>query len=134
MEAALTRQVAAGASAQTIAAIACAAWQRVDDALSPIVGRQGVAALFKRSLHLAQAKHPKLAAVATADTSPGDFSALHAVLASQSGADAAALNTAVLTAFRDLLYSLIGAALTEQLLTPVWAPSYTDAPAQDHPT
>lgn len=133
MEAALTRQVAAGASAQAIAAAARDAWQRVDNALSPIVGSQGVAALFKRSLHLAQANHPTLATVTAADTSTGNFGALHTVLASQSSADAVALNTALLTAFCDLLYSLIGATLTEQLLTPVWAHPSTDAPAQDHP-
>lgn len=134
IEAALAHQAAAGAGADAIADAACEIWHKVDAALSPIIGRQGVAVLFKRSLHLSRIAHPALAAAAAADASPGDFRALRAVLAQQTSLDAAALNTALLATFYDLMSSLIGAALTERLLTPVWASPSTDAPAQDSST
>ena len=134
IEAALARQLAEGLQAEVIADTACELWRRIDASLSPIVGRHGVAALMKRSLHLTRTAHPLLAAAANADARPGDFRALREVLAGQAGAEAAALNAALLSTFYDLLSSLIGATLTERLLDPVWALPFTDAPAQDSPT
>ncbi|WP_157281482.1 hypothetical protein [Pelomonas sp. Root1237] len=134
IEAVLARQLAEGASAAVIADASCEVWRRIDAALSPIVGRHGVSALLKRSLHLTRTAHPALAAAANADARPGDFRALRAVLAGQASAEAAALNAALLGTFYDLLSSLIGATLTERLLDPVWAPPSTDAPAQDSQT
>lgn len=134
IEAALTRQVEAGADSEVIADAACEFWRRIDATLSPIIGRHGMAALFRRSLHLTLVAHPSLATAAAATSAPGDFTALRAVLAGHAGADAVPLNAALLATFCDLLSSLIGATLTERLLNPVWADLSTDAPAQDSPT
>ncbi|WP_157256545.1 hypothetical protein [Pelomonas sp. Root1217] len=134
IEAVLARHLAEGVSSAVIADAACELWRRVDTSLSPIIGRHGVAALLKRSLHLTSAAHPALLVAASADTRPGDFRALRAALAGQASAEAAALNAALLGTFYDLLSSLIGATLTERLLDPVWASPSTDAPTQDSET
>lgn len=134
MEAVLARQVAAGASPEVVADAACELWRRIDANLSPIIGRHGVAALVKRSLHLTRISHPALSAAASADARPGDFRALRAALAAQASADAAASNAALVSTFYDLLSSLIGATLTERLLDPVRTGPSTDAPARDSST
>ena len=59
---ALAQQARGGAGAGQIADTVVAVWRRVDAALLPIVGQRGVAALYKRSLHLANAAHPWLGA------------------------------------------------------------------------
>jgi len=106
--------------AQT-ADLAIATWRKIDDALSPIIGHAGTAALFKRSLYLAGADQPALTAMAEVETAPGDFALLRETLAQQSSAHAAAaVQAALLQTFLDLLTSLIGSALTERLLRSVW--------------
>lgn len=110
---------AQGASASSIADAAVAIWRDVEDALSPIIGCSGVAALYRRSLHLARGTHPCLVDTDGADREPAGFPALHRVLCLQSAADAVAANDALLQTFYDLLASLVGATLTERLLRSV---------------
>jgi hypothetical protein len=106
--------------AQT-ANLAIATWRKIDDALWPIIGHAGMAALFKRSLYLARTDHPPLTALVDAETAPGDFTSLGEVLAQQSRVEIArAMQAALLKTFLDLLTSLIGAELTERLLRSVW--------------
>jgi hypothetical protein len=106
--------------AQT-ADLAVATWRKIDDALSPIIGRAGMAALFKRSLYLAGADQPALTALVDVEIAPGDYAPLRQTMTQQSGADAAAnVQAALLKTFLDLLTSLIGAELTERLLRSVW--------------
>ena len=126
IEAALAHLVASGADAASVADAACGAWRGVKAALSPVIGQHGVAALFKRSLHLTRIEHPGLSEAYAADE-PGDFMALHQSLSSLTSANAAAANSALLNTFYDLLSSLIGAALTERLLRPA-----LDNPSIDH--
>jgi len=104
-------------SAQT-ADLAVATWSKIDDALWPIIGHAGMAALFKRSLYLARSHQPALTAMVEAELAPGDFALLREILAQQ--ADAAAVQANLLKIFLDLLTSLIGAELTERLLRSVW--------------
>jgi hypothetical protein len=100
--------------------LAIATWHKIDDALSPIIGRAGMAALFKRSLYLARADQPVLTALVDVEIAPGDFASLRETLTQQSSPDAAtAVQAALLKTFLDLLTSLIGAELTERLLRPV---------------
>lgn len=107
-------------SAQT-ANLAIATWRRIDDALWPIIGHAGMAALFKRSLYLARADQPALTALMDVEITPGDFTPLRETLLQQSSADAAAaVQAALLKTFLDLLTSLIGAELTKRLLRSVW--------------
>lgn len=101
--------------------LAIATWRKIDDALWPIIGHAGMAALFKRGLYLAGADQPALMAMVEDEIAPGDFALLRETLAQQSSAQAAAaMQAALLKTFLDLLTSLIGAALTERLLRSVW--------------
>jgi len=120
-----------GADAARIADAAASTWRRVDEALAPIVGSRGVAALFKRSLFLTRAAHPCLATVDEQANPPETFAALRAALAQQSPPAGSAAHDALLLAFRDLLGKLIGAPLTERLLQSVSDPSSSGHAAQD---
>lgn len=107
--------------AQT-ADLAIATWRKIDDALWPIIGHAGMAALFKRSLYLARADQPVLTALVDVEIAPGDYAPLRETMTQQSSADAAAtVQAALLKTFLDVLTSLIGAELTERLLRSVWA-------------
>lgn len=100
---------------------AASTWRRIDDALWPIIGRAGVAALFKRSLYLARAKHPCFAVMYDATATPNEFALLRETLAQQPRAEAAAAHDGLLAIFLDLLSNLIGESLTRRLLRSVWA-------------
>jgi len=104
-----------------IADAAVATWRAIEEALAPIVGRGGVAALYKRSLHLGRAARPWLAPAPDAQPGAPAYTSLQAALSARPAADAAAAQGAVLKHFRDLLASLIGAALSERLLAPALA-------------
>ena len=127
----LARQAAAGGQADAISASAVAAWRGIDAALSPIIGRGGVSALFERSLYLASAQHPALIAAHDDALLSGDFAALQVVYARSGGADAAAAHGALLVTFCGLLTGLVGEPLTARLLQPVWDTLQGGDPAKD---
>ena len=116
---------AAGASpgpdAAQIAQSWVGVWQEIERVLAPIVGMGGVAALYRRSLHLAGADHPWLEGGIDRVGHGIDLPALQAAMAKRSSADAAAGGRALLQSFRELLTSLIGGALSERLLGAVLA-------------
>jgi hypothetical protein len=116
---------------RAIAARAVAAWTSIDAALSPVVGRRGVAALYKRSLHLTTAEYPWLASASQAASEPGDFSALEQAIGQQAIADGRAAHAAVIKKFREMLANLIGDSLTARLLQPVWTNVANGLDAQD---
>ncbi len=108
-----------------------AMWLEIDTALRPIIGQGGVAALYKRSLHLTTPAYPWLASTHEGVQAPMDLAALKAIFAQQSNASAAAGSRALLHTFNELLASLVGPSLTERLLRSVWANSFSGQPAQD---
>ncbi|MDF2466021.1 MAG: hypothetical protein K0Q43_4256 [Ramlibacter sp.] len=123
-----------GAGAQGIADAAVAVWAAIDGALSPVIGTRGNAALYKRTLHLARAQFPWLAAAYEGAVQPGDYSALRAALAQQTATDASQAHDALLRIFNDLLADLIGRSLTKRLLQAAWSPnSYGNAVQDDSP-
>ena len=115
----LVFRVEKGADAGEIADAIVATWRKFDAALNPIIGHGGVAALYKRSLTLAAQAHPWLAGAHEGVQTAMDLVALKAVLAQQCSADADAGGSALLKTFYQLLTGLIGASLTEQLLSSV---------------
>lgn len=127
----LARRVGPAADAAQIAAAVFAIWAEIDDALTPILGPRGVAALYQRSLHLAALAHPGLAAPDEADPPAIGPAALKATLARRSSAAAAVAGNAFLQTFHDLLASLIGPSLSERLLRAAWENSSGTPPAQD---
>lgn len=131
MAAPLANRVGTDASAAQVADAVVATWQEIDAALNPIVGRKGVAALYKRSLYLTGAAHPWLAGMHEGAQAAIDLAALKSVLAQQSSADAALGGNALLQTFYQLLGSLVGPSLTERLLRSVWEHTSRGPPAQD---
>jgi hypothetical protein len=111
---------AEGVDASRIIDMTISRWLDIDSALSPIIGRPGVAALFERSIHLACADHACLADLHENPFQSGDFNELRRSLAHETSANAAAANDAVLCTFQALLTNLIGVALVERLLGKVW--------------
>lgn len=98
------------------AAGAASTWRAIDAALSPVIGQRGVATLYQRSVQRAAATVPCLLAARDEAMQPGDFAALHALLAALPITEATAANDTLLQTFYDLLASLIGPSLTERLL------------------
>jgi hypothetical protein len=117
--ASLTRLAAEGADALRIADSAVAVWRELDATLSPIIGRRGVEALFKRSLLLTVPAHSSLIAAHWIVETEEDIDSLRTALKQQSVANAIATNGALLQQFVDLLTTLIGESLTERLLQSV---------------
>ena len=120
-----------GGDAAQIADAIVSTWQKIDAALSPIIGQGGVAALYKRSLYLTGQAHPWLAGMHEGVETAMDLAALKSLLAQQSSANAAAGGGALLQTFSELLTSLVGPSLTERLLRFVWPNSFSAPPAQD---
>jgi hypothetical protein len=106
-------------------------WQAFEAALTPILGKRGVAALYQRSLHRARASHPWLCDPDETIPATIDLAALQAAIAGRDRESAAAGGRAFLQAFHDLLASLVGPSLTGRLLRPGWARPVRDTPAED---
>jgi len=119
----LARKVGAGADSGELAETIAATCRGIDDALAPIIGRRGVAALYKRSVHLSSRTYSWLAAGTEEGVATSmDVASLTSLLARQTSADAAAAGTLLLQTFHTLLTTLVGPSLTERLLRSVWAP------------
>lgn len=127
----LARRVGLDANAAQVADAIGAIWEQIDDALTPIIGSQGVVALYKRTVRLTCALHPWVAGGLEGIASELDPMVLKSVLARRSGAEAAAAGSAFLHIFHDLLASLVGPSLTERLLRSAWANPLSGPPAQD---
>jgi len=120
---------APGASPAELAEDVVVAWKQADAALSPVLGQQGVAALYQRSLQLAAEAYPWLAEARGAAM---DLEALRQVVAGQDSAGAEAGGGALLEAFNAMLGNLVGPFLTSQLLLGV-RNNPSSALAQDDP-
>jgi hypothetical protein len=113
---------------------ATAIWRDLDSALSPVIGRAGVAALYRRSLQVSSARYPCLASAQAVGLWPGDLLVLSTVLSQQTGVGAASANGALLQCFSTLLAELIGPVLTERLIGFAHSPSRSGHAAQDTPS
>ncbi|MCQ4319782.1 hypothetical protein [Stutzerimonas stutzeri] len=127
----LTRRVGPNADAAAVAQTIISILQDIDSSLTPIVGQQGVAALYRRSLHLCLSNHPHLASTYDGMQASLDLTVLQAVLVKQSEAEALFFGEVLLTTFHELLITLIGPSLTTRLLRGVWEPSSSETPAQE---
>ena len=130
----LSRSATGGASAGQMGEMIVSAWQQVDAALAPVIGQRGVTALYQRSLHLAGGTHASLRSLQAGGLDAMNLDALGAALAHLDSAQAAAAGGALLVAFHGLVGSLIGAALSGQLLRGVWTQFFGGSPAQDPPS
>ena len=127
----LAGRVTDGADAEEVADAIAAVWQEIDQALHPIIGHRGVAALYSRSLNLTAVTYPWLAIDQPAVPAAIDPSGLRSALVQQTAAGAAAGGNALFHTFHDLLASLVGTSLTDRLLRSVWTHSSPGSPAHD---
>lgn len=109
----------------------CRIWQGVGNELSPIIGRQGVAALWRRSVLITQPSHTWLDQVVRPSLEQSDFELLRAALISQPRIAAIEANDALLRSFYDLLSGLIGESLTDRLLSAVLPQPTAGSAVQD---
>ena len=125
------QRIGEASDARAVAEAAAGTWDQVAAALVPVIGVRGVYALFNRALNLISATSPWL----VIDGGQGDDGArvaeFKACLESQEAAVAAEAARAVLAKFIELLSGLIGAALTERLLMPIWAAEAPVAKVED---
>ncbi|WP_259696267.1 hypothetical protein [Pseudomonas brassicacearum] len=129
--ASLAHRVGPNADIATVAQAIASILQDMDAALTPIIGQQGVVALYRRSLHLCASSHPRLAGTYDSVQVSLDLTALKSVLVEQSEADVLFFGEVLLTTFYELLTTLIGPSLTARLLRGVWEPSLSDTPSQE---
>lgn len=115
---ALNAFVSRGATNAHVSDAIVSTWQEIEAALSAIIGAKGVAALYSRSVFLVQPRHPWLGAAGAEPRM--DLVQLRYALERQDRADVATAAGAHLEEFYELLASLIGPALTAQLLRGVW--------------
>ena len=127
----LARHAADGANSAQLADAVVSIWQDIDAALRPILGQRGVASLYRRSLHLATTAHPWLTDMRGANQTGLDLASLQAAFARQDSGTASTAGGDLLQTFYELLASLVGTSLTEQLLRSIWANSSSGEPAQD---
>jgi hypothetical protein len=113
---AFARLAADGADAADIAKEAAATWRDMHGILAAIIGETGVAAVFRRSLYLAQADFAWLAPVYKTSAPADLFASLQSELAKQSSLQALAGNGELLHHFITILNTLIGESLVQRLL------------------
>ncbi|QKG69789.1 hypothetical protein HP062_16560 [Pseudomonas sp. B14-6] len=103
----------------------------MDSALMPIIGQQGVAALFRRSLLLCATAHPRLANAYQSAQIDTNLTELKSVIVQQSSVEALFFGGVMLTTFYELLTTLIGPSLSARLVRDVWDNSLSVPPAQE---
>ena len=118
--AALERQVRSGAPATQIAGAVAATWRNAQQCLTPVIGPQGVAALYKRSLVLTGRSYPWLAELHQGVPSGVDLTTLTSALAARETAEAAQAGGEMLQTFYGLVAGLIGRSLSHRLLRFMW--------------
>jgi len=128
---ALIRRLEGAVDAHAVAERMVATWHALDDALSPILGPMGVAALYARTVHLSAARHPWMKDAVRSGAPRMDVGDLTRLIATQEVTHASAASATLLRHFCDVLAGLIGPSLTSRLLAGVPAPSPSSTPAQD---
>ncbi|MHC8400603.1 hypothetical protein ACYZTX_14275 [Pseudomonas sp. MDT1-17] len=102
-----------------------------DASLVPIIGPKGVAALYRRSLHLSTSLHPCLLDTYIPLADPLDLIDLNAILILQNRNDAIFFCQELLKALYELLATLIGSSLSRRLLLDVWDNDLSAPPSQE---
>lgn len=123
-------RVGSDATTAQVAAASSAVWTEICVHLDPILGRRGVAAIYRRSLMLNRPTHIWLASL---PENPGrvDIPGLASALSELPPKQALAASDDLLRTFHQLLTTLIGASLTDRLLRSVWTPPSGAPPDQD---
>jgi len=117
----LARRTGEDLDAEKIGSTALFVWSDLDEALLPIIGRSGVAVLYKRSLQITLGAYPCLIyAYDEAERAGKAHAGLDIALSQQTSEHALEALSALLIAFHELLTYLIGSSLSERLIQSVW--------------
>jgi hypothetical protein len=106
-------------------------WAEIDEALFPVIGHRGVAALYQRSLFVAGREHKWMMKAYEGVRAEINLPALRIALIQQTNTNAAAGCSMLLQTFHEIVISLVGALLCERLLRSVWANTSSGTSAQD---
>lgn len=111
-----------GGSSDPAASVAAAdrACRRLKDHLLDLLGSEGVYALLRRALHLAEREQPLLAEVAVSREPATCFINLAESLAASTDEEAAAAASSILTHVLDLLVMLFGRELGMKPVRKLW--------------
>lgn len=99
--------------------------------LVPIIGPKGVAALYRRSLHLSLSLNTRLAATYQSLADPLDLAELKSIFIQQDQRDVIFFGEELFKALYELLVKLIGSSLSRRLLLDVWDPDLSTPPSQE---
>jgi hypothetical protein len=129
----LTRRIGdiADADTEKVADAIVVVWLEINQALHPIIGYRGVAALFNRSIKIAIREFPWLGDGHQGVLASVDAPALKASLLRQAPDTALAGGVVLFVTFHELLASLVGPSLTDQLLCAVWTQPSGVPPEQE---
>lgn len=117
--------------ADLVANLIVLAWEEIGRVMQSIVGKNGVNALFHRSIEITSTAYPWLAAASKDPQSAINLDALRATLLEQETSHFAAASDTLLQHFYHLLTNLIGFSLTERLLRPALNPLLNGAATKD---
>lgn len=116
----ITQLLECDASTCEIAAVAADKWKQLDAGLKPIIGCRGLDAIYTHGAQLTAEDFPWLHVVDAHMRPFAGFEWLEAQLAKQEPEIAVAANATFYNNVCDLLASLVGAPLTERLLTSIF--------------
>lgn len=119
---AFTDQVKVGQDAEDIADTIVSAWGNISVVFQSVIGRQGITALFHRTIEVSALSYPWLAEAIKEAAPSIDLERLRSVLLKQDMIHFAEASDSMLQQFYGILTELIGLSLTERLLRPVLDP------------
>lgn len=121
------------ADPHAIADAAVQAWIRVASELTPVIGTQGVRALYGRCMALARSTYAWLPAGDFATSQAKALANLRESLEARGPSDAIEAGTASLVFLAELLGTMIGEGLTIRLLSSAWGQEVPDKTKQELP-
>ncbi len=95
-------------------------WERIAFHLTPLIGVSGFHTLYARALHLASPHCPGFSSVQPGLSVEALFQTLKEDLGALAHGDAEHCGNALLNTFTDLVESMIGEVLMEQILRSAW--------------
>jgi len=122
----IARRAGPHADARAVAQASLQLWLHMAAQLEPVIGARGVDALFGRALHLTGKAYPWLTGPGPGGGSALSLDLVRQRLEEQAAGHATGAACALLTAFTELLATLIGDSLTNRLLAPAWEPPAAD--------